>query len=276
MNNSEETRGLLGGVPKKQKKSNPYPHLKSWEVRKIREFCHQQKIEVESFLAELERNRANPRIITVTSEDGRSLNFAKITMAFGAVGNKSKCQILILSNGKIMGGYGSGSMPTLPRFMAGTVKKRYFPSGYIETTSFGVAPEDTIDEVKKFNPISRWAFDILTKYISDFDDRPEECWQLGTFFEDMIVKHLWLRCKELIQVDPLLGPLFTGEEYQRNDEAIRALEDYIGSIDLLHIPPPEEWETSLKDILISQMAGDVLEERDRDKEFIDKLLGKSH
>jgi len=264
------TKKLLEEIPKKQRNGNPYPNLKSWEVREIREFCHQQKIEVESFLAEVEKNRANPCIITVTSEDGRSLDFAKITMAFRAVGNKAKYQILILSNGKIMGGYGSGSMLTMPRFMVGAVKKRYFPSGYLETTSLGIALGDTIDEIEKFNPISRWAFDILTKYISDFDDRPEECWQLGTFFEDMIVKRLWLRCKELIQVDPLLEPLFTGEEYQRNDEAIRVLEDYIGSIDLLHIPPPEEWEASLKDILVSQMAGDALEEKD----FLDDLIRK--
>jgi len=263
------------------KEGNPYPHVEDRETQDVKGYFS-SPITSENLLGEVEKNRANPHTVTITCEDERSMKFAEIAASIKVTPDKThfnaphlKSDILILSDGKIIGGEGY-DLISPPPFMVGVVKKGYFLFGYIETTSFGIAPRDTMDEVEKFNPVSRWAFDILTKYVSDFDDRPEECWQLGTFFEDMIVKRLWLRCKELIQVDPLLGPLFTGEEYQRNDEAIRALEDYIGSIDLLHIPPPEEWETSLKDILISQMAGDVLEERDRDKEFIDKLLGKSH
>jgi len=257
--------------------SNPYLHIKGWELREIGEFCQQQKIEAESFLAEVEKNRANPCIITVTSEDGRSLDFAKITTAFDvAVVDRTKCEVLVLSDGRIVGGYGFDRWLIPPGFMVGTAKKGYFPFGYIETTSSGIAPECAIDEIAGSNPLSPWAFDMLTEYISDSDRRYRGLSVFKTFIQNKVIDRLRTKCEELVQVDFLITCLLKGDtdvfnlplrsliadgqyNYEGGGEIIRLVKSYIANMDLLHMSPPEKWDISLRDILVSQLVGDALE-----------------
>ena len=112
---------------KTQKKNNPYPHMKDQEVSEIREFFKQRKIKAKDFLAQVEENRADPYIVTVICDDGRSIDFAKITTFFDVVVNRRRGEILILSDGRIVSGQSSDSIPTWPGFTVGTIKEYVSP-----------------------------------------------------------------------------------------------------------------------------------------------------
>ena len=257
------------------KKSNPYPHLKDQEVKEIRGFFKRRKVKAENFLAEVEKSRANPYTVTITCDDGRLMDFARITTIIRVVVDGVKCEVLPLSDGRIVGGYGFYWIPTLPRFMAGmvgVVRKKYFPDSYIETTSLEICPY--MDEIVKSSPISPWAFDMLTKYMSAIGDQFQGTLKFETFIRDEVIDRLEAKCAELSQPDFLIASLLKSdndvfdlplrsllgdEQYEGGGRIIHMVEDYVRGIDLLHAPQPEKWGISLKDILVSQLVGDALE-----------------
>ena len=269
---SEKAKRQPKGASKMRKKNNPYPHVRDWELGEIREFFKQRKVKVGNFLAEVEKNRANPHTVTITCEDGRSMNFARIVKTFGVKVDGIRNKILILSDGKIVGGYRFDWMPTLPRFAAGVAKEECSPSSYIETTSFGIARCNDMDEIAESSPISSWVFDKLTEYTRV----PLFCpWSPKGFISNSIVDHLRAKCAELSQPDFLitqilkcdtnvfdlpLRSLLSNESKSYGGEKMACMiRDYITNMDLLHMPPPEKWDISLRDILVSRLVGGALE-----------------
>ena len=270
---SEETRRLLKRAIKIQEESNPYSHIQ--EVSEIRKFFKRRRVKVENLLAEVEKNRADPHIVTVICDDGRSINFVNIVTIIRVVVDRTKCEVLILSDGRIVGGYGFDRWLTPPGFMVDIMKKEYsYPLGnYVEITSLEVCPY--IDKIVESNPISPWAFDMLTEYISTSHPRHNSfIASFSEFLLGSVVNRLRSRCEEFSQANFLitallkgnndvfdlpLRSLFTDEQRYGGGEISRILEDYIAGMDLLHMPPPGEWDISLRDILISQLVGDALE-----------------
>jgi len=275
---SEETRRLLKRAIKIQEESNPYSHIQ--EVSEIRKFFKRRRVKVENLLAEVEKYRANPHIVAVTCGDGRSINFVKIVTIIKVVVDGTKCEILLLSDGRIVGGHGFDRL-TQPGFMVvahpfDIMKNEYSLGNYVEITSLKVC--DYIDENKivESNPISPWAFDTLTKYILARRYSPHDSFiiSFNRFILNSVVDRLRVRCEEFSQTNFLITCLLKGdtnvfdlplrsllinEQCYGGGEMIRILESYIGDLDLLHMPPPEEWDISLKDILTSQLVGDALE-----------------
>jgi len=253
------------------KKSNPYPHIKYQEVSEIREFFKRRKVKAKDFLAQVEKNRANPYTVTITCDDGRSMNFARIATFFDVVVNRRKGEILILSDGRIVSGQSSDSIPTWPGFTVGTIKGVCLPYGYAETISFGIVESSIMKEIVESSPMSPWVFDILTKHLSTHGIL---ILSLKKFIKSRIIDRLRAKCEELSQVDFLIASLlkgdtdvfdlplqslFTDEQYGGGGKIIRMVEDYISNMDFLHMSPPKEWNISLRDILISQLVGDALE-----------------
>ena len=269
---SEETRRVLERALKIQKKSNPYPHIKDEEVSEIRKFFKRRKIRAENFLIEVEKNRANPYIATVTCSDRMSMNFAKIVAGFDVVLNRTKHQILILSNGKVVGGRGFDSSSALPEFIAGIIWKAYHSSCYIEINLLKVGCH--MDEVAESSPISPWVFDALTQYISA---PSSHTLTLKEFISSNIADRLRARCEKLSQIDFLVSSILKGDSdvfnlplrsllaaepsFYGGNEITRIIGNYITNMNLLHMPPPEEWNISLEDVLVSQLVGDALEEK---------------
>ena len=257
-----------------QKKNNPYSHIKYQEVSEIMEFFKRRKVKAGDFLGEVEKYRANPHIVTVTCDDGRSMGFAKIATTIDVVANGERSEILILSDGEIVGGTGFYWASARPGFMAGAIEKRYFPYGYVETTSLKVAGGGDMDEIAESSPISPWAFDMLTELLSAHGIFTLS---LKKFIKDRIIDRLRAKCGELFRPDFLVSSILKGDSDVFNlplrsllsdeqqdyggEPIIQILEGYITNIDLLHRSPPEEWNISLKDALISQLVGDALEEK---------------
>jgi len=268
-----EDRRLLEEALKIQKESNSYLYMSTQETIEIRKFFKRRRVKVENLLGEVEKNRADPHIVAVTCDDGRSMNFVKIVTIIRVVVGRKKCEILILSDGRIVGGYGFDRWLTPPGFMVGrvgVVRKEYFPDSYIETVSLEICPY--VDEIVESNPISPWAFDTLVKYTSTGSPRSPS--SFSKFLLGSVVNRLRSRCEEFSQANFLitallkgdndvfdlpLRSLFTDEQRYGGGEIIRILESYIGGLDLLHMPPPEEWGASLEDILTSRLVGDALE-----------------
>ena len=318
------------------KEGNPYPHVEDRETQDVKGYFS-SPITSENLLGEVEKNRANPRTVTITCEDERSMKFAEIAASIKVTPDKThfnaphlKSDILILSDGKIIGGegydlnmgladiktvlgypgaslmaIGEGSEPKVvqvavqnapqnplldlsispPSFMVGVVKKGYCTMegimiSYVETTSFGVIHDFDMDRIVKSSPISPWAFDMLTEFISTTSyqyiehNQYQEIWVLKTFIQNKIINRLRAKCEELVQAgfsiasllkddndvfDLPLQSLFTDEQYEGGGEIIRLVENYVGGMNLLHAPPPEKWNISLKDVLVSQVVGDTLE-----------------
>jgi len=267
-----DTRRLLKRAIKIQEESNPHPHLKDEEVSEIRKFFRRRRVKVENFLGETEKNRADPHIVTVICDDGRSINFVKIVTIIKVVVDRKKCEILLLSDGRIVGGYGFDRWLTPPGFMV-DIMKNYPLSNYVEITSLEVCPY--VDKIVESNPISPWAFDMLTEYISTSYPRHNSfITSFSEFLSGSVVDRLRVRCEEFSQANFLitallkgdtnvfdlpLQSLFTDEQRYGGGEISCILEDYIAGLDLLHMSPPEEWDISLKDILTSQLVGDALE-----------------
>ena len=259
-----------------QKKNNPYPHMKDQEVSEIREFFKQRKIKAKDFLAQVEENRADPYIVTVICDDGRSMDFVKIATIIRVVVDKRECEVLLFSDGRIVGGHGFDRWLTPPGFMVDIMKEEYSPNSGVEVISLKVRDYVDKDEIVESNPISPWAFDTLTKYISTGRYSPHDSFTISfnRFILNSVVDRLRTRCEEFSRANFLitallkgdtdvfdlpLRSLFTDEQRYGGGEMTRILEDYIANMDLLHMPPPEEWDTSLKDILTSELVGDALE-----------------
>ena len=275
---SEETRRLLERAIKIQEESNPYSHIQ--EVSEIREFFKRRKVKAKDFLDEVEKNRADPHIVTVTCDDGRSINFVKIVTIIKVAVDGTKCEILLLSDGRIVSGHGFDRL-TQPGFMVvahpfDIMKNEYSLGNYVEITSLKVCDYIDEDKIVESNPISPWAFDTLTKYISARRYSPHDSFiiSFNRFILNSVVDHMRVRCEEFSQANFLitallkgnndvfdlpLRSLLTNEQCYGGGEISCILEDYIAGMDLLHMPPPEKWDISLEDVLTSRLVGDALE-----------------